>query len=362
LVSKPVVTAPWRLPGGISDSTSGDHPAPFCLLAEQFVIFTEKVAKVHAAGVDPLRGMMPILPTVVTPAGALDERSQRRLIDYCLDCGAVAIGHFGIASEFHKISEAHRRRLTEWIVDQVGGRVPVFIGVTAPGVAISVDYARQAEQLGADMLMASLPYVNLPDSQGTVDFYAALAESVTLPIIVQDTPQCSAILTVELIERMGRQITALRYVKAEGLGFVEKTARLLAISDRRPIPIGGACGRHMIHLLRLGVTAFMTGTEALDLHAAVVGSFLEGDEERAASIYYERVLPYLEFYMDHSEELLKWMLHDRGVIGHADVLAPPAAPPMGPAERIEFEWVLDRIGWRNPARDAGGFPSHNDAV
>lgn len=294
----------------------------------------------------PFRGMMPIMPTAITPDGEIDEKSQRRLVHYCLQCGAVAVGHFGIASEFHKISPRDRTRLTTIIVDEVAGRVPVFIGVTSPAVNISLDYAREAEQLGASLIMASLPYVDLPDRDGAFAFYEALSQACSLPIIIQDTPTSSPTLTAELCVRMFRELPRVRHVKAEGKRFVEKTAALMALSNGELSVIGGAGGRHLLHLLRLGVTAFMTGTEALDLHAAAVRSYLEGDEERAAKIYFTQILPYLEFYLDNPEELLKWMLHARGVMDCPRVLAPPAAAPIGPVERAQLEWVLDLIGWR----------------
>ncbi|MEZ6069652.1 MAG: dihydrodipicolinate synthase family protein [Pirellulales bacterium] len=60
----------------------------------------------------------------------------------------MAVGHFGIASEFHKVSNRDRTLLVKMIVDAVAGRVPVFIGVTSPGLGISLDFAREAEQLG----------------------------------------------------------------------------------------------------------------------------------------------------------------------------------------------------------------------
>src|SRR4051812_21502665 len=151
------------------------------------------------------RGMMPIMPTAIKPDGSLDEASQRRVVQYCLQCGAVAIGHFGIASEFHKISDPDRRRLTEIVVDEVGGRVPVFIGVTSPAVNISLQYAKQAETLGADLIMASLPYVDLPDAAGAFDFYQQLSGATGLPIIVQDTPTSSPVLTAELLWRMSNE-------------------------------------------------------------------------------------------------------------------------------------------------------------
>ncbi|WP_339910959.1 dihydrodipicolinate synthase family protein [Symmachiella dynata] len=293
-----------------------------------------------------LRGMMPILPTAITREGAIDEASQRRLVQYCLKCGAVAIGHFGIASEFHKIPDHARQSLTEMIVDEVAGRVPVFLGVTAPGVGTSLNYARQAEQLGADMIMAALPYVDLPDAEGAFECYASLSEATTLPIIIQDTPASSSILTAQLLWRMDQEIAGVQHVKAEGKNFVTKTAQLLELSGGTISVIGGAGGKHLLHLLRLGVTAFMTGTEALDLHAAAVHTHLEGETEQAAKIYVEQILPYLQFYLDYSEELLKTMLHERGVIDCPDVLAPPAAPAMSAVEQAELDWILDRIGWR----------------
>jgi dihydrodipicolinate synthase/N-acetylneuraminate lyase len=258
----------------------------------------------------------------------------------------VAIGHFGIASEFHKISDADRRRLTEIIVDEVAHRVPVFIGVTSPAVDISLEHARQAESLGADLIMASLPYVDLPDAEGAFRFYESLSRATSLPIIIQDTPASSSILTAELLWRMAVEIEGVKHVKAEGKNFLQKTATLRRLSGDRLSVIGGAGGRNLIHLLRLGVTSFMTGTEALDLHAAAVAAFLDGDEPRAAEIYFEQILPYLEFYLDFPEELLKWMLHERGVIDCPRIIEPRARAPMGDAERNEFAWVLDRIGWR----------------
>jgi dihydrodipicolinate synthase/N-acetylneuraminate lyase len=97
-------------------------------------------------------------------------------------------------------------------------------------------------------------------------------------------------------------------------------------------------------LLRLGVTAFMTGTEALDVHTACVRAYLDGDEARAAEIYYKRILPYLDFYLEYPEELLKRMLHLRGILDCAKVIEPAASAPMSETEWQAFERVLQRTG------------------
>ena len=75
-----------------------------------------------------------------------------------------------------------------------------------------------------------------------------------------------------------------------------------------------------------------------------MGAYLGGDEDQAAALYYERVLPYLLLYMDYSEELLKAMLHKRGVLNSPAVIQPAGSPPMSAIERGELEWALERIG------------------
>ena len=296
-------------------------------------------------------GMMPILPTAITPDGKIDEKSQRRLVQYALQCGAVAIGHFGFASEFHKISDTDRTLLTKIIIDETAGRVPVFIGVTAQGFDVAIKYAKEAEQLGADIIMAALPLINLPTQDEAFKFYKELSDATPLPIIIQDIPESANVLSPELVWKMYQEIENVKYVKAEGNNFIPKTEEIVQISNGELEVIGGAGGKNMIHLLRLGITSFMTGTEALDLHGAAVHAYINGDEEKAAEIYYQKIMPYFAFYDNYSEELLKAMLHQRGVIDHPDIIAPRAKEPMSEIEWREFSWVLERIGFREKWTD-----------
>ena len=296
-------------------------------------------------------GMMPILPTAITPDRKIDEPSMRRLVRYCLKFKAAAIGHFGIASEFHKVSDVDRRVLTEIIVDETDGRVPVFIGISAQGFDIALRYAEEAEKLGADLLMAALPLINLPTQEEAYRFYQEIASVSTLPVIIQDIPESAGILSPALVWEMYQEIETVKYVKAEGAGFLPKIQEIIELSGGEMEIIGGAGGRHMIHLLRMGITSFMTGTEALDLHSGVVQAFLSGDRERAADIYYRQILPYFTFYESYPEALLKQMLHMRGIIDHPGIYGPLAGRPLSQIEWREFNWILDRIGFRKDFSD-----------
>lgn len=291
-------------------------------------------------------GMMPILPTAITPDGKIDEKSMRRLVQYCIKFNAAAIGHFGFASEFHKISDTDRRVLTEIIVDETAGSVPVFIGINSQGFNISLRYAEEAEKLGADIIMAALPLINLPTQEEAYNLYKDISSTSSLPIIIQDIPESANVLSPGLVWEMYQEIENVKYVKAEGTGFISKTQEIINLSKGELEVIGGAGGKSMIHLLRMGITSFMTGTEALDFHNGTVQAFLDGDEEKAADIYYNKIMPYFAFYDNYPEELLKAMLKERGIIDHPDIIAPSAKQPMSEIEWREFNWILDRIGFR----------------
>ena len=290
--------------------------------------------------------MMPILPTAITPDGKIDEKSMRRLVQYCIKFDAAAIGHFGFASEFHKISDTDRRVLTEIIVDETAGSVPVFIGINSQGFNISLRYAEEAEKLGADIIMAALPLINLPTREEAYNLYKDISSTSSLPIIIQDIPESANVLSPDLVWEMYQEIENVKYVKAEGTGFISKTQEIINLSKGELEVIGGAGGKSMIHLLRMGITSFMTGTEALDFHNGTVQAFLDGDEEKAADIYYNKIMPYFAFYDNYPEELLKAMLKERGIIDHPDIIAPSAKQPMSEIEWREFNWILDRIGFR----------------
>jgi dihydrodipicolinate synthase/N-acetylneuraminate lyase len=194
--------------------------------------------------------------------------------------------------------------------------------------------------------MAALPLINLPTREEAYNLYKDISSTSSLPIIIQDIPESANVLSPDLVWEMYQEIENVKYVKAEGTGFISKTQEIINLSKGELEVIGGAGGKSMIHLLRMGITSFMTGTEALDFHNGTVQAFLDGDEEKAADIYYNKIMPYFAFYDNYPEELLKAMLKERGIIDHPDIIAPSAKQPMSEIEWREFNWILDRIGFR----------------
>ncbi len=292
-------------------------------------------------GFPVFKGQMPILPTTINDRGEIDVESQKRLVDYCLANDVAAIGHLGGASEYYKVSASDRELLIRTVVERVNGRVPVFIGTTAVSLRDSIENAKIAHRLGADQLMVCSPIVGVMRPDDLLAYYKEVGLTTPLPIIVQDTGASAGVYTASFIERICDEVPTAGYAKAEGSTFLTKTRELIdRVGDRMQI-IGGAGGFHMIQLLRQGVTAFMTGTEAAEIHSKVIHLYLAGEVDEAIHEYYTRLLPYLQIYGMNSLYLLKYMLHKRGIIDNTKILFPDESPVSDALILQELDYIWE---------------------
>ena len=104
-------------------------------------------------------GVYAIPPTPFTEADRVDVESLRRAVDFCVACGGHGVVAPVNASEGPFLTDEERRLVTETIVEQTNRRIPVMVGVSGASTRASVEYARHAEAVGADALIAMPPYI-----------------------------------------------------------------------------------------------------------------------------------------------------------------------------------------------------------
>src|SRR5689334_7904307 len=110
-----------------------------------------------AAALESWRGVYPAICTPVTDGDAVDLEAQRRVVRFALECGSQGIVAFGLAGEVLKLSADERRTLTDVILEETAGAVPVFVGVGAPSTRGSIELARYAEAAGASCVVVPAP-------------------------------------------------------------------------------------------------------------------------------------------------------------------------------------------------------------
>lgn len=289
------------------------------------------------------KGMMPILPSVLHEDGSPDLEAQGRLVEYVISCGAVAVGHMAGASEYYKISEYDRGPMIRALADQVGGRVPVFIGTTDVARKTALRQAEEAADQGADLIMVCSPIVGNMSENDLLRYYEDVGKATELPVIMQDTGASSGKYSADFMLRAIDRVPNIGYVKAEGVNCLPKAKRLIETLDGEVQVIGGSGGFEMPTLLRLGVTAFMTGTECVDVHDDCIRTFFAGEEEKAEQLYHLTILSYLRFFTVESRFALKHMLCRRGVLDNTVLPFPVEAAEPDPFLVAELDRTLDRI-------------------
>ncbi len=233
---------------------------------------------------------------------------------------------FGLAGEVLKLSSDERRDLTEVILDEVAGAVPVFVGAGAPSVRASIELARHAEKAGANCVVLPAPMSGAVGDGALVEYFATIAASVSVPVMIQDAPAYVGVrLGPEVVSRVGAAAENVRLVKLEA-GPAEIGEWILQLGADFAI-WGGDGGVYLLDCVRIGVAGIIPGGDLVDRLVQVYEAEIRGEPDVADDLF-RRILPALVFEMQHSIDhynaCAKHVLVRRGVLEHPALRAPAA--------------------------------------
>jgi dihydrodipicolinate synthase/N-acetylneuraminate lyase len=283
------------------------------------------------------QGVYPAICTPFTEDDAVDLEAQRRVVRFALECGAHGIVAFGLAGEVLKLSTEERKDLTDVIIDEAGGRVPVFVGVGAPSTGASIELARYAEAAGASCVVVPAPLVGVLGADALVDYFVRIADAVEVPVMIQDAPAHLGVgLGAELVDRVGTRAENVRLVKLEA-GPAEMGRWVDQLGDEYSV-WGGDGGMYLLDCIRSGAAGIIPGVDLIDLLVQVYEAEARG-ESALADQRLRDLLPVLVFAMqdsiDHYNACAKHILVQRGVLERRGLRAP--ADSLGDATRALLE-------------------------
>ena len=272
-----------------------------------------------------LQGIFPILNTPFHDDGSIDLDSQARLVEYLLEAGAHGFGMFGNASEGYTLLAEERRRILEAVVRVTQGRVPLVVSSGHTGTDAAVALSREAEDLGANVLMVLPPYFLKTDAEGLVRYFAAISGAVKIPIMVQDAPLMTQVpMPAPLLVRMAREIPAVRYAKVEAPPTAPKVTAV--VSGGGPVVFGGLNGQFMIEEIQRGSRGVMPGSDLIPQFVRIWNSLEAGNTLEAWQLF-SRILPLIRFELQPGLGVcaMKHNLVAAGVIKSARVRHPTAS-------------------------------------
>ena len=110
------------------------------------------------------------------------------LIEFQIDNGTDAIVICGTTGEASTMPDSEHLSVIEYAVRKTAGRIPVIAGTGSNDTKHAISLSRQAESLGADALLSVTPYYNKTTQNGLYEHFKAIAQSVSLPIILYNVP------------------------------------------------------------------------------------------------------------------------------------------------------------------------------
>ncbi|HTZ75923.1 MAG TPA: 4-hydroxy-tetrahydrodipicolinate synthase [Candidatus Aquilonibacter sp.] len=119
---------------------------------------------------------------------SLDEDALRRLVRRQIDGGIDFLVPCGTTGESPTLSHDEQVRVVEITVEEARGKTPVVAGAGGNDTAHVIKMAREFAARGANGILSVAPYYNKPTQEGLYQHFKALAEAVSLPIILYNIP------------------------------------------------------------------------------------------------------------------------------------------------------------------------------
>lgn len=142
------------------------------------------------------------------------KRNTQFLVDFAKEGDKdVLIMTNGSTTEFYANSIEEQQSVIKTVVDTVGGAVPVIAGVSQAGTEQTVTMAKYAEEVGADCVIAALPYYHTPFKEGVYQHFKAIADAVNIGVMIYNNPDVSgAVIDPALAARLSKidNIVALK--------------------------------------------------------------------------------------------------------------------------------------------------------
>lgn len=94
----------------------------------------------------------------------------------------------GTTGEGSTLTQKEKTTLLSIALDVADGDIPVIAGTGSNNTADAITLSQEAEKLGVDALLLITPYYNKTSQKGLLAHFRAIADAVTIPIILYDVP------------------------------------------------------------------------------------------------------------------------------------------------------------------------------
>ncbi|WEX78420.1 4-hydroxy-tetrahydrodipicolinate synthase [Sinorhizobium numidicum] len=292
------------------------------------------------------KGSIPALVTPFTATGSVDADSFVAHVEWQIKEGSLGLVPVGTTGESPTLSHDEHKKVVELCVEAAARRVPVIAGAGSNNTTEAVELAQHAENAGADAILVVTPYYNKPTQKGLFAHYAAIAESVKLPIVIYNIPGRSVVdMSVETMAALAKAYPTI-------IGVKDATGKIERVSEQRM-----ACGKEFVQLSGEDATALgfnahggvgcisVTANVAPRLCAEFQEATLAGDFAKALD-YQDKLMPlHKAIFIEPGLCGAKYALHRLGRMSRT--VRSPLLSTLEPATEAAIDAALRHAGLVN---------------
>ena len=243
-----------------------------------------------------------IIAYAVTPFShhdnSLDLEAFDQVTENLLLTAPSAISFLGSTGESAYLSEEEWQLVALRGVQKIAKQLPVIIGISELTTSAAIHKAQYAEKIGADALMIiPISYWKL-SNQEIFDYFAAIAEKTSLPIMAYNNPVTSGLdMSPALLLSLVREIDNISMIK-ESSGDIHRMHSLFHESEG-DIPFYNGCNTLALEALAAGAIGWCSAAPNLiDTQPKVLYEMMARGNLRESRKLFYSMLPLLRFIVN----------------------------------------------------------------
>lgn len=173
--------------------------------------------------------------------GSVDFISMGKLIEHLIAGRVEYIVALGTTGESVTLNKDEKTAVINFVIEAVGGRCPVVMGV---GGNNTHEVVQTLQQLGDENLplagiLSVSPYYNKPGQEGLYQHFRKVASACSLPVIIYNVPGRTGMnITAETTLRLAREVKNITAIK-EASGDLNQINHILKSKPKDFLVISG---------------------------------------------------------------------------------------------------------------------------
>jgi 4-hydroxy-tetrahydrodipicolinate synthase len=260
------------------------------------------------------QGSMVALVTPMAADGRVDLAALDALVGWHVAEGTDAIVVLGTTGESPVVEGDEQLEVLGHCVRTAAGRIPVIAGATSNATAHAVQLGRRAETVGADAILSAAPYYNKPGQEGLYRHFKAVAEAVSIPLILYNVPSRTITdILPETVERLAKlpNVVGIK----EATGDLKRAADIQRRCGKDFLVISGddATARECMLQGGKGVISVTANVAPKLMHEMCMAA-LAGDAAKAAALDAQLAGLHKALFVESNPIPVKWALAEMGRI------------------------------------------------